>query len=135
MRELLNQDRALSPASIKLAITVLGLLFAVAAVIIALNGLLTAFTQNLLIGLLQISAGTGFLLAVYMVVRLQAETVMAAHRTNDRLMILNDALSPRVAAPAAPLAAKPKKKAPATKAVRAKAKPAAAETATDSTDT
>lgn len=130
MRELLNQDRALSPASIKLAITVLGLLFTVAAIIIALNGLFTAFTQSLLIGLLQISAGTGFLLAVYMVVRLQAETVMAAHRTNDRLMILNDALSPRVAAPPA----KPKKKAPAAKPARAKAKPAAVETVTDSTD-
>jgi len=134
MRELLKQDRALSPASIRLAINVLGLLFAVAAIIIAFYGLYTIFAKGaFFIGLLQISAGIGFLLAIYLIVRLQAESIMAAHRTNDRLMILSDALSPRVEASALP-AAKPKKKAPV-KTARPKAKPATPETPSDSTDT
>lgn len=96
MRELLNQDRALSAATIRLAISVLGLLLTAATLIIIAYGTITIFAHgSFWIGLLQICAGVGLLLGFYLIVRLQAETLIAAHRTNDRLMILSDALSPR----------------------------------------
>lgn len=104
MRELLNQDRALSPATIRLATSVIGGLFAVAGLLILGMALFDTILRNgaIIAGLLQITAGLGFLLAVFMIVRLQAELVMAAHRTNDRLTILADAMSPRVKAKSKP---------------------------------
>ena len=133
MRDLLNQDRALAPATIRLATNVLGLLFGITAIIVLIYGMKTLFLDGP-VGLLQISGGLGVLLAIFLIVRLQAEAVMAAQRTNDRLMILTDALSPRVAT-AQPAPATKKK--PARKTVPAKAKSATTDPkpATDSTDT
>ena len=104
MRELLNQDRALSPATIRLATSVIGGLFSLAGLLILGMALFDTILRNgaIISGLLQMTAGVGFLLAVFMVVRLQAEMVMAAHRTNDRLAILADAMSPRVKAASTP---------------------------------
>lgn len=100
MRDLLDQDRALSPATIRFATNVIGILFLIAALIMALYGFLTLLGKGtFLIGLLQVSAGTGTLLALFMIVRLQAEAIIAAQRTNDRLMILTDALGARADAP------------------------------------
>ena len=97
MRELLKQDRAFSPETIRLGVSVLGVLFTLAALMILILGGYTLFIHgDILVGILQLSGGFGLLLALFLLVRLQAELVMAAHRTNDRLMILSDALSPRV---------------------------------------
>lgn len=96
MRELLNQDRALSPTTIRLGVSIIGALFGLAALMILILGGHTVFAYgNILVGLLQLSGGLGILLTLYVLVRLQAELVMASHRTNDRLMILTDALTPR----------------------------------------
>lgn len=98
MQNLFNQDRALSPASVRFWLNVLGLLFLIASLIILVQGALTLFGSGaFLVGLLQISAGLGILLAVYLMVRLQAETLLATQRTNDRLTVLANALAPRIA--------------------------------------
>jgi len=98
MQGLFNQDRALSPAAIRLWVNILGALFFVASGIIFIKGALTLFgSGTFLVGLLQISAGLGILLAVYLIVRLQAEALLACQRTNDRLAVLADALAPRIA--------------------------------------
>lgn len=140
MRELLNQDRALSATTIRLATNVLGLLLAVAATIISLFGLITIFVdKDPLAGLLQITGGAGVLLGLFLIVRLQAEALRAAQRSNDRLMILTDALIPRqasdisIALPAKKSAAPVK--APAVKAHAQKVKPAKTSPAPSDADT
>ena len=98
MQDLFNQDRALSPESLRLWVNILGALFFIASGIIFIKGMLTLFgSGTFLVGLLQISAGIGILLAVYLIVRLQAEALLASQRTNDRLAVLSDALAPRIA--------------------------------------
>jgi len=97
MQNLFNQDRVLSPASVRLWVNTLGALFFIASIIILIKGALTLFgSGTFLVGLLQISAGLGILLAFYLIVRLQAETLLATQRTNDRLAVFADALSPRI---------------------------------------
>ena len=94
MRDLFSQSRPLSAATIRQAIALVGVLFVIAAIIIVYNGLKTIFASGAFdIGLLQISLGLGLLMAIYLLVRLQAETVLASHRTNDRLMVLGDAVA------------------------------------------
>lgn len=94
MRDLFSQSRPLSAATIRQAITLIGILFVIAAIIIVYNGLKTIFSTGAIdIGLLQITLGLGLLMAVFLLVRLQAETVLASHRANDRLMVLSDAIS------------------------------------------
>jgi|GEM_PF-3328848 len=116
MQDLFNQDRALSPASVRLWVNILGLLFLIASLIILIKGTLTLFgSGTFLVGLLQISAGLGILLAIYLIVRLQAEALLANQRTNDRLTVLADALAPRIV-PA------PHKKPATRKPAKAKAK-------------
>lgn len=123
MRDLLNQNRALSPDTIRLATSVLTALFALAALIITLNGLGNLFSGgSFLTGLLQISGGLGLIFGLYLIVRLLAECVTALHRLNDRIIILTDALSPRAEPITAPAPA-PAPKKPARKP-RANSKPA-----------
>lgn len=130
MRDLLNQNRPLSPATLQLGTTVMTILFGVAAVLIFLFGFLNLLRPStFLVGLLQISGGLGFLLAVTLIVRLLSENVMAQHRLNDRLLILSDTLaSRRVQTPktASPAPAKKASK-PATRKAKPAAKPSQAE--------
>ncbi|MEE9380761.1 MAG: hypothetical protein V3V03_05085 [Hyphomonadaceae bacterium] len=90
MRELLNQERALSPALVRTAMTVMSLLFAGLALLVVLQGLGTLFGGALLAGLTQIIGGLAILFALYLVMRLLAEILMALHRLNDRMTILGD---------------------------------------------
>ena len=128
MRDLLNQDRALSPSTIRLAINVVAGLFVLSLALILVVEVFGWFWKSAFFsGLLQFSLAAGFLLALYLMVRLQAEAVLAAQRNTDRLAILSDALN----ASLNQQAAKPAKKAPArSRAKSAKsakpAKPAAA---------
>lgn len=97
MRDLLDQDRALSPATVRRALTLLGGLLLLTAIIVLMMGIGTLFGDGtFFIGLLQISGGLGILLGLYLFVRLLAEMLITAQRTNDRLEILASALSPRI---------------------------------------
>ncbi len=131
MRELLKQDRALSPATIRLGVSVLGALFMLSGLMILILAGYTLFAYgDIFVGLLQLSGGLGVLLALFLFVRLQAEQVMASHRINDRLMILTDALSPRVS-DKAPAKTTRKKSSPR----KPKSRPAPATPANDRSDT
>ena len=90
MREILDQDRALSPALIRTAMTVMGMLFAGLAALVVFQGLGTVFSGAFLAGLTQIIGGLALLFALYLVMRLLAEILMALHRLNDRLGVLGD---------------------------------------------
>ncbi len=99
MKELFEQDRAISPSTVRTATLLVGALFGVAVGLIILQALLSMFGADptggfwlFLIGLTQISLGAGLLLAIYMMVRLLGEGLMAQHRLHDRLTILTDEL-------------------------------------------
>ena len=105
MKDLITQDRAISPSTVRTATLLVGMLFAVAVGLIILQALLSMFGADpsggfwlFLIGLTQISLGAGLLLAIYMMVRLLGEGLMAQHRLHDRLTILTDELGSRRAA-------------------------------------
>ena len=94
MRDLLNQDRALSPSTIRLAINIIGALFVLSLILILVVEVFGWFWKSAFFsGLLQFSLAAGFLLTLYLIVRLQAEAVMAAHRNTDRLAILADVMN------------------------------------------
>ena len=143
MRNLLNQNRPLSPATVERATTAITVLFGIAGGLIFAFGLWNLVTVSFLTGLLQLAGGLGLILAIILSVRLLADGVMALHRMNDRLLILSDSLTarraPEAPAPAAPAkparkAAKPAAKKPATRAKPAAAKPPA-DTPAPKTDT
>ena len=101
MRDLLDQNRALSPATIRMAINVLAALFVLSlslALFVHVVGLFKS--SGFILGLLTFSTATGVLLALYLMVRLQAEAVMAAHRNTDRLAILTEAINSQLNAEA-----------------------------------
>lgn len=100
MRELFGQDRAISPATVRGATQVIGALFVACIGLIVLQVLLGAFSMDasgavrrVLTALMQIGFATGFLLSLYMIVRLLGEGLMAQQRLQDRLTILTDELS------------------------------------------
>ena len=90
MRELLNQDRALSPALVRSAMTILSLLFAALALLVIGQGFGTMMGGAPFAGLTQIIGGLAILFSLYLVMRLLAEILMALHRLNDRLAVLGD---------------------------------------------
>lgn len=97
MRDLFQQDRAVSPATVRTAILVIGALFAGCLGLIIFLALLGMFgidpqgaPGRLFAGLLQIGLSAGALLAIYMIVRLLGEILTALHRLNDRMTILSD---------------------------------------------
>ncbi|MEM7007331.1 MAG: hypothetical protein AAF498_15750 [Pseudomonadota bacterium] len=94
MRDLFDQGRAMSPALIKTGTGVLGALLGAAGALVFLQGLGNILSFNApLTGIIQIAGGLGFLLAVYLIVRLLGESVMALHRLNDRLTVLSSELT------------------------------------------
>lgn len=122
MRDLFDQGRAMSPALIRTGIGLLGALLGVAAAIVFLQGLGNVLSFNApLTGIVQISGGLGVLLAVYLIVRLLGEAVLALHRLNDRLTVLSSDLATLRKDPEIQ-EAKPTKTAATKTARRAKAK-------------
>jgi len=90
MKELLNQDRAMSIGLAKFAVNVIGVAFAITSLAIILLGVHTLFSMNLLPALIQIFGGPALLLSIYMILRLLIEILMATHRGNDRLGVMVD---------------------------------------------
>ena len=124
MRDLLNQDRALSPALVRTAMTIMSLLFAGLGLLVVLQGFGTLFGGAFLAGLTQIIGGLAILFALYLVMRLLAEILMALHRMNDRLTVLSDDLRDKRDGPEKPAQA-------TRKPAAAKKKPAAKITTED----
>ncbi|MEO0981456.1 MAG: hypothetical protein AAFX03_02260 [Pseudomonadota bacterium] len=102
MRQLFNQDRALSHDVVNMALRWIAGLFLAAGGIGLIFAVMTIFSGAWLTGLFQIAALFGGLIALYLLVRLQVETLWALHRLNDRMSVLSDDLRPREPAPAAP---------------------------------
>jgi len=102
MREIFDQDRAMTLGAVKQATGVLAILFLLVAVYAVLSGLGQIFSGHVFRGIGRILlslAGTGFL---YLVIRLLAEILAATHRMNDRLSIVGDDLRMRRVPAAAP---------------------------------
>ena len=95
MKELLNQDRAMSIGLAKAVVTLIGIAFAVASFAIILLGINTLLGGNFLPAIIQIFGGPALLLAIYMLLRLLVELLMASHRGNDRLGIMSDTIRDR----------------------------------------
>jgi len=91
MKELLNQDRAMSIGLAKFAVSLIGIAFAVASLAIVLLGISTLFGGNLLPAIIQIFGGPALLFAIYLLLRFLIEILMATHRGNDRLGIISEA--------------------------------------------
>ena len=107
MKDLLNQDRALSPGLIRAGVFVLGVLLLALVALVGLAGLGTLFSGRPFAALIQILGGASIALFAFLVVRLLSETLMALHRLNDRMTVLGDRIP-------TPEAAAPKKSTPAT---------------------
>lgn len=95
MRELLNQDRAMSIGLAKFAVSIIGIAFVVTSLAIILLGVSTLLGGNLLPAIVQIFGGPALLLAIYMLLRLLIEILMASHRGNDRLGLMSEAMRER----------------------------------------
>lgn len=95
MKELFNQDRAMSLGIAKVVVSLIGLGFAVASFAIILLGISTLLSLNFLPAIIQIFGGPALLMSIYMILRLLIEILMASHRGNDRLGILSDAMRDR----------------------------------------
>ena len=90
MRELLNQDRAMSIGMAKLAASIVGMAFLITSLAIILLGLSTLIGGNLLPAVIQIFGGPALLLSIYLMLRLMIEILLGSHRANDRLGIMAD---------------------------------------------
>lgn len=95
MKELLNQDRAMSIGLAKFAVSIIGIAFVVTSFAIILLGISTLLGGNLLPAIVQIFGGPALLLAIYMLLRLLIEILMASHRGNDRLGLISEAMRER----------------------------------------
>ncbi|MEO9970072.1 MAG: hypothetical protein ABJG15_09660 [Hyphomonadaceae bacterium] len=100
MRDLFQQDRAMTQSSVRISVQAMGGLFALCAGLIFVQAVLGIFgiapsggIGRLFAGLLQVGLGLGGLLALYMIVRLLNEILLAQHRLNDRLAILSDEIA------------------------------------------
>ncbi|MBR9808244.1 MAG: hypothetical protein GYB49_13590 [Alphaproteobacteria bacterium] len=101
MRELFDQDRAMTLGAVKQATAILAVIFFIAAVFAVLSGLGWIFKGHIFTGLSRIVASFAVLGFMYVVVRFLGEILAASHRLNDRLSILGDDLrSQRSKAPA-----------------------------------
>ena len=90
MREVFDQDRAMTLGAVKQATALLGLVFLIAGAFIILSGFGHIFDGRIFGGLMGIVIGFAVLCFMYITVRLMGETLAALHRLNDRLAILGD---------------------------------------------
>lgn len=95
MKELLNQDRAMTIGLAKVTVGTIGAAFLVTSIAIILLGISTLIGGNFLPAIVQIVGGPALLLSIYMLLRLLIEILMAAHRGNDRLGLMSEALRER----------------------------------------
>ncbi|MEM8919927.1 MAG: hypothetical protein AAGB25_01070 [Pseudomonadota bacterium] len=117
MRGLWDQDQVMSASMIRSATLLLGALLAAIAAISVLGALGSLFSGRFFTFLVQIAGGLGIPLAIWLIVRLLSEGVMAQHRLSDRLTILTDVLNEqRTAATAEPAKPAAKRVAKASKA-------------------
>ena len=83
MRDILDQDRAMSLSAVKRAIGIVGILLALTAALVIFTALGRIFSGHLLAGvgrILGTLAITGFM---YVILRLAGEILVALHRLND----------------------------------------------------
>jgi hypothetical protein len=90
MREIFDQERAMTLGAVKQATGVLAILFLIAAAFAVLSGLGQIFSGHVFHGIGRIVASLAALGFLYLVVRLLAEILAALHRLNDRLSIVGD---------------------------------------------
>ena len=103
MREIFDQDRAITLGAVKQATGVLAILFLVLAVFAILSGLGQIFSGHIIHGIGRILASLAGLGFLYLTIRLLAEILAALHRLNDRLSIVGDDLrARRVSSPPTP---------------------------------
>ena len=92
MRDIFDQDRAMTLSAVKHATGLVSVLFLVAAALIVLAGLGRIFGGHIFGGLSYIVLGLSGVGFFYLVIRLLGELLAALHRLNDRLTILGDDL-------------------------------------------
>lgn len=90
MREIFDQERAMTLGAVKQATGVLAILFLIVAAFAVLSGLGQIFTGHLFHGIGRIVGSLALLGFLYLMVRLLAEILAALHRLNDRLSIVGD---------------------------------------------
>lgn len=96
MYDLLKQNRPLSAHTIELAVTILTGLFVFAGLFWVMFIFKWLFKGGgFLLELFGLSLGLGVGLAIYLMVRLLADTLMALRHMNDRILILSDRLTDR----------------------------------------
>mgnify|MGYP000256188547 CR=1 FL=1 len=111
MRELFDKDQVMSADTIKSATFILSALLAALAVTVILKALGSLFSGHFFSALVQLAGGLGVPLAIWLIVRLLSETLMAQHRLNDRLTVLTQTLREQREETPAPTKAKSKAKA------------------------
>ena len=92
MRDIFDQDKALSLGVVRQAAGVFNLLLAAAALLAILRGLGRLFTGHFLGAFVETLGAFVALGFLFLVVRLLTELLAAAHRLNDRLTVLGDDL-------------------------------------------
>ena len=116
MRGLFDKDQVLSADTIKSATMILSALLAALAATVILQALGSLFGGRFFTALVQVAGGLGVPLAIWLIVRLLSETLMAQHRLNDRLTVLTQTLREQREDAPAPAPSKPKSKSKAAKA-------------------
>ena len=76
----------------KAIVNLIGLGFLVASAAIVVLGVWTLFSGNWLPSLIQIFGAPALLLAIYMLLRLLIEILLASHRVHDRLGVLSETM-------------------------------------------
>ena len=92
MREIFDQDRAMSLSTVKRAIGIVGIFLALTAALVVLTGLGRIFSGDILAGAGRIVATLAMTGFMYVILRLGGEILLALHRLNDRLYLVGDDL-------------------------------------------
>jgi len=92
MRDIFDQDKALSLGVVRQAVGVFNLLLAATALLTVLRGLGRLFTGHFLGAFVETLGAFVVLGFLFLVVRLLTELLAASHRMNDRLTVLGDDL-------------------------------------------
>jgi hypothetical protein len=92
MRDIFDQDKALSLGVVRQAAGIFNLLLGAATLLAVLRGLGRLFTGHFLGAFVETLGAFVVLGFLFLVVRLLTELLAAAHRLNDRLTVLGDDL-------------------------------------------